>query len=120
MTTCTNPKLQVAHELEYRVVRSVGTADGEIGLRAPEDKLVVELKNPSAEELDSGTTVVTQLRCHWKSEPARVHGVRCRVVFFRGETWLGSCQPQVTMLKPGRGRPHVKIVEAQVVTLHRC
>ena len=40
MTTCTNPKLQVAHELEYRVVRSVGTADGETELPAPEDKLM--------------------------------------------------------------------------------
>ena len=63
MTTCTNPKLQVAHELEYRVVRSAGTADGveshtrsheleyrvvrsagtadvETELRAPEEKLV--------------------------------------------------------------------------------
>ena len=32
------------------------------------------------EELDSGTAVVTQLRCHGSSETARVHGVRCRVV----------------------------------------
>ena len=37
--------------------------------------------NPSAEELDSGTTVVTELRCHGNSETARVQGVRCRVVF---------------------------------------
>ena len=29
MTTCANPKLTVAHELEYRVVRSAGAADGE-------------------------------------------------------------------------------------------
>ena len=39
-TVSTNPKLQVAHELEYRVVRSAGTADGEIELRAPAKKLV--------------------------------------------------------------------------------
>ena len=40
MTVCTNPKLQVSHELEYRVVRSAWTADGEIELRAPATKLV--------------------------------------------------------------------------------
>ena len=40
MTTCTNPELQVAHELKYRVVRSARTGDGEIELRAPEKKLV--------------------------------------------------------------------------------
>ena len=45
MTTCTNPKLQVAHELEYQVVK-----------RAP------------TEELNSGTMEVTQLRCHQNGE----------------------------------------------------
>ena len=40
MTTCTNPKLQFAHELEYRVVRSAVAADVEIELCAPEEKLV--------------------------------------------------------------------------------
>ena len=40
MTTCTNPKCQVAHELEYRVVRSAVATDGEIEFRAPEEKLV--------------------------------------------------------------------------------
>ena len=40
MTTCTNPKLQVAQELEYRVGRPAGTADAETELRAPEEKLV--------------------------------------------------------------------------------
>ena len=49
---------------------------------APEEKLVeLSSRTPSAEERDSGTTVVTQLRCHGNSETARVHGVRCRVVF---------------------------------------
>ena len=40
MTACTNPKLQIAPELEQRVVRSAGTADSEIELRAPGEKLV--------------------------------------------------------------------------------
>ena len=35
MTACTNPKLQIAPVLEQRVVRSAGTADSEIELRAP-------------------------------------------------------------------------------------
>ena len=79
LSTCTNSKCQVAHDSEYRVVRS---ADGEIELRAPEEKLVeMSSRTPSAEELDSGTTVVTQSRCHGDSETARVQGVRCRVVF---------------------------------------
>ena len=61
MTTCTNPKLQVTHELEYRVLRSAGINDGEVELRARRETRGVELKNPSAEELNSGTTMVTQL-----------------------------------------------------------
>ena len=40
MTTCASAKLQVAHELEHRDVKSAGTADGETELRAPEDYLV--------------------------------------------------------------------------------
>ena len=107
MTTCSNPKLQVAHELEYRVVRSAGAADGEIELRAPEEKLVeLSSRTPRLRSL----TVVTQLTCHGNSDIARVQSC----FFFRGDTWLGSCQLQVTMLKPWRGRPHVKIVEAQL------
>ena len=51
MTTCTNPQCQLAHELEYRVARSAVAADGEIELRAPEEKPVeLNLKNTSAEE----------------------------------------------------------------------
>ena len=55
MTPCTNPKCQVAHELEYRVVRSAGAADGEIELRAPEEKLV-ELRSRTP-RLRSSTVV---------------------------------------------------------------
>ena len=69
MTTCSNPKLQVAHELEYRVVRSAGAADGEIELRAPEEKLV-ELSSRTPRLRSS--TVVTQLTCHENSDIARV------------------------------------------------
>ena len=43
----------------------------------------VELTRASTEELNSGTTVVAQLRRHGNSETARVHDVRCRVVFVR-------------------------------------
>ena len=82
MTTCANPKCQVAHELEYRVVGSAVSADGEIELRAPEEKLVeLSSRTPRLRRSTVGTTVVTQLRCHGNSETARVHGVRCRVVF---------------------------------------
>ena len=82
------------------VVRSAGAADGETELRAERETRGIELSCrmrwvsilPSSigtvtkprvtmgEKLNSGTTVVTQLRCHGNSETARVHGVRCRVV----------------------------------------
>ena len=77
MTSCTNPKLQVAHELEYQVVRSAETADGEIELRVPEEKLVeLSSRTPRLRSLTDGDTVDTSQ----KIETARVHGVRCRVV----------------------------------------
>ena len=50
----------------------------------------IELWRTSTEELNSGTTVVTQLRCHGNSGE----------LFFLCVSWLRSCQPQVTMLKP--------------------
>ena len=44
---------------DCQVARKAGMADGEIELRAPEEETRgVELKNSSAEELGSGTTVV--------------------------------------------------------------
>ena len=42
MITCTNPKLTVAHELEYRVARSAGEADGENELRAERETRRIE------------------------------------------------------------------------------
>ena len=45
MITCTNPKLTVAHELEYRVVRSSGAADGENELRAKRETRRIELSS---------------------------------------------------------------------------
>ena len=58
-TTGTNPKLQVAHELEYRVVSSAGTADRQnLVARSRRETRGVELKNPLAEEL--GTVEISR------------------------------------------------------------
>ena len=73
MITCTNPKLQVAQELENQVVKPSYARQRET--RGD------ELKRAATEELNSGTMEVTQLRCHENGETARVHCVRCRVVF---------------------------------------
>ena len=72
------------------VVRSAGAADGETELRAERETRGIELSSRMrwfpiqesrwGEKLNSGTTVVKQLRCHGNSETARVHGVSCRVV----------------------------------------
>ena len=75
MTTCTNPKLQFAHKWECQVVKR--------SCARQRETRGVELTRASIEELNSGTTVVAQLRRHGNSETARVHGVRCRVVFSR-------------------------------------
>ena len=71
VTTCTNPKLQFAHEWECQVVKP--------SCARQRETRGVELRRASTVELNSGTTVVAQLRCHGNSETAS------RVVFFRGE-----------------------------------
>ena len=112
MTTCTNPKLQVAHELENQVVKPSDVRQRET--RGD------ELKRAPTEELNSGTMEVTQLRCHENGETARVHCVRCRVVFLRQVVAWIVTEPQVTMLKPWRGRPHVYIDVVAQVLISRC
>ena len=58
-----------------------------------------------------GGDTVEMSRQQWNCESSRCEVRRC---VCRGEKWLGSCQPQVTMLKPRRWRPHAYIAEAQL------
>ena len=61
MTTCTNPKLQLAQELECRVVKP--------SCARQRETRGVELTRASTEELNSGTTVVAQL---WRTDRSGV------------------------------------------------